>query len=571
VTDPHILGEIVRRVTEAPQAAPPDLTPRVGSGSAKMEPSQTGRSAQPKETGRKTALPPESRAALDRRLAFYPLTDLGNAERFRERQRGRLIWVAAMGWHWWDGRRWARDGAEGRVMLAAHETVRAIQDEAAAIAGSADDIAVVMRTVSRPLSEMLRAHGRQSESNDKLNRLAKQAAAYLEVSPAQLDADPFAINVLNGTIFVRRPGDPLPAGVAGRSEGYVYFREHRPEDYITRLAPVEYDPAAPRERWDRFLAEVQPVAAMRRQLAAWRGYSLTGDTSEQKLCVFFGTGQNGKSVFEDVCCYVAGDYAATTPIETFLDEGQARRAGQPTPDLAGLAGVRMLRTSEPNREGRLNEGLIKLATGGEPIRARHLNRDFFEFYPQFKLTLSGNHRPQIRGADEGIWRRVVLVPWSVTIAPERKDPRLGLKLRAEASGVLNWMLDGLCDWLDHGLVLAAETQEATVEYRRDSDQLGRFLEACTERAPGERVQSSVLHDVFCAWCTANALTAWKGRSFSDAMTERGFRKDKSSVMFWLDLRLTKSRIDFVDGEGRPRHLAGGDGRREAFGGDDFVM
>ncbi len=548
--------------------SPEGLSAAASSVAQKSASSQMGRSAR-RDRGSGSGTP-ESRAALDRRLAFYPLTDLGNAERFRERQRGRLIWVAAMGWHWWDGRRWARDGAEGRVMLAAHETVRAIQNEAAAIAGSADDIAVVMRTVSRPLSEMLRAHGRQSESNDKLNRLAKQAQAYLEVSPAQLDADPFAINVLNGTIFVRRPGDPLPAGVAGRSEGYVYFREHRPEDYITRLAPVEYDPAAPRERWDRFLAEVQPVAAMRRQLAAWRGYSLTGDISEQKLCVFFGTGQNGKSVFEDVCCHVAGDYAATTPIETFLDEGQARRAGQPTPDLAGLAGVRMLRTSEPNREGRLNEGLIKLATGGEPIRARHLNRDFFEFYPQFKLTMSGNHRPQIRGADEGIWRRVVLVPWSVTIAPERKDPRLRLKLRAEASGILNWMLDGLCDWLDHGLVLAAETQEATVEYRRDSDQLGRFLEACTERAPGERVQSSVLHDVFCAWCTANALTAWKGRGFSDAMTERGFRKDKSSVMFWLDLRLTKSRSDFVDAEGRPRHLACA-GQQEAFGADDFVM
>ncbi len=569
----------------APFSAADEPAPSQAGGSARKH---DGRGQEPASTASATG-PPTADRELDRRLAFFPLTDLGNAERFRERQRGRFIWVAAAGWHWWDGRRWAREGADGRVAIAAHETVRAIQDEANAIAGTSHDKVVPMRTVSRPLSELLRAHGRQSEANDKLNRLAKQAAAYLEVAPSQLDADPLAINVRNGTIFLRRPGEPLPPGVTRRGDracpisaskmskssaadfddGYVYFRPHRPEDYITRLAPVDYDPAAPRERWDRFLAEVQPAAAMRRQLAAWRGYSLTGDVSEQKLCVFYGTGSNGKSVFEDVCSFVAGDYAATIPIETFLDEGQARRAGQPTPDLAGLPGVRMLRTSEPNKEARLNEGLIKLATGGEPIRARHLNRDFFEFYPQFKLTISGNHRPQIRGADEGIWRRVVLVPWSVTIPPERKNPRLAAELRAEAAGILNWMLDGLCDWLDHGLPLAQETREATADYRRDSDQLGRFLEACTERAPGERVQSSVLHEVFCAWCTANALTAWKGRSFSDAMTERGFRKDKSSVMFWLDLRLTKTRNDFVDSEGRARQVAGKGRQEDAFGGDDF--
>jgi putative DNA primase/helicase len=113
------------------------------------------------------------------------------------------------------------------------------------------------------------------------------------------------------------------------------------------------------------------------------------------------------------------------------------------------------------------------------------------------------------------------------------------------------MLDGLRDWLDNGLPVAAETREATAEYRRDSDQLGRFLEACTEPAPGERVQSSVLHEVFNAWSVANSLSEWKGRGFSEAMTERGWRKDKSSVVFFLDLKLTKTKRDFVDDNGRP--------------------
>jgi len=154
----------------------------------------------------------------------------------------------------------------------------------------------------------------------------------------------------------------------------------------------------------------------------------------------------------------------------------------------------------------------------------------------------------------------VLVPWPVTIAKEKPDKHLATKLRNEASGILDWMLDGLRDWLDNGLTLGEEVETATAEYRRDSDQLGRFLEACTEAAPGQRVQSTVLHDVFNAWSRANSLNEWKGRSFSDAMAERGFKRTKSSVVFFLDLKLTKARSDFVDHEGNP--LGGGRGRTE---------
>lgn len=555
------------------EEAPPSAAP--SSTAENLPPSQMGGSGRKRDArkgaGREATArrdrgggkPPtqEDQAALDRRLAFFPLTDLGNAERFRERQRGRLMWCAAVGWFWWDGRRWSRIGADARVAMAAHMTIRSIQDEADAIRGTEYDTVVGSKGRGDNASDVmwsdqLRAWGRESESNNKLNLLAKQAAAYLAVETSALDADPFCINVQNGTLFIRKPGNvtgPLPKRLPAHAphQGYVYFAAHDPADLITKVAPVDYDPEATRERFDAFLADVQPQAAMRRQLAAWRGYSLTGDTSEQKLSVFYGKGKNGKSVFEEISAYVAGDYCGTTPIETFLTEGRGRNAGQATPDLAELPGVRMLRTSEPNKGARLNEGLIKLATGGEAIKARHLNRDYFDFYPAFKLTISGNHRPQIGGTDEGIWRRVLLVPWGVRIADDKQNPHLATELRTEASGILNWMLDGLADWLDHGLQVAEETREATAEYRRDSDQLGRFLEACTEPAPGERVQSSILHEVFNAWSIANSLSEWKGRGFSEAMTERGWRKDKSSVVFFLDLRLTKSRKDFVDDQGRP--------------------
>jgi putative DNA primase/helicase len=533
----------------------------------------------------------EDPQTLNRRLGFFPCTDLGNVDRFVQRQRGRLMWCRALGWLCWDGRRWNQDGAEEVVRRAEHETVRAIQFEAKALAAElkelldaagmppakptkkkaapkkksgkakvvkpdpaapdVDDKTLARIEALKDMPKKLAGWGRQSEANSKLVPIAKHAAAYLSVQPDQLDADPFKINVNNGTLIVDRD-----------IAGYIVFRPHDPADLMTKISPVDYDAAALCPQFDKFFGEVQGKPENRRLLLAWMGYSLTSDTTEQKLCMFYGKGQNGKSVFVDLCCHVAGDYAETVPIETFLNEGRGRNAGQATPDLAILPSVRMLRTSEPEKGAKLSEALIKLATGGEPIIARHLNRDYFKFYPHFKLTISGNYRPQILGTDEGIWRRMVLVPWTYRVPDDKKDVHLVGKLRQEASGVLNRLLDGLRDWLDHGLVLSADVDAATKEYRRDSDPLGRFLQACVVDAPGERVQSSELHKLFNAWGTANGASVWSGKGFSNAMTERGFQKKQSDVMWWLDIKTTKLVSDFVDDDGKSKRQRG-DGEPDA--------
>lgn len=503
----------------------------------------------------------EDPAALDLRLSFFPLTDLGNAERFRERNRGRLLWCSAIGWLHWDGKRWAREGADEKVKRAAHATVRSIHDEADALAESERDILIEVKTKGRGddkeeieiwQSDRIRQWARESESNPKLNQLADQADAYLAVLPARLDADPFRINVLNGTLSIARTDDGSP---------YVTFSDHDPRDLITKLAPVDFDPQAKCDLFDLFFAEVQSKPEMRRFLFAWLGLSLTGDVSEQRLAVWWGKGKNGKSVLMDTVAHVAGDYGETVPIETFLAEGRGRNAGQATPDLAILPGVRLLRTSEPQRGAMLDEALIKLATGGEPMNVRHLNRDYFKFYPQFKLTISGNYRPEIKGTDEGIWRRVMLVPWTYTVPKEKRDPHLIAKLKREGSGILNRLLEGLCDWLDNGLVEPEDVENATAEYRSDSDPLGRFLNACTLRTPGARVQASAMHDLFVAWTKANGAAGrkeWSPRGLSFALKERGYQSTKSSVSFWLDVELIARVSDFVDQHGRPVTSAGGD-------------
>jgi putative DNA primase/helicase len=503
--------------------------------------------------------PPDDGGDLNLRLAFYPHTDLGNAERFRERYRGRLLWCPAIGWLWWDGKRWCRDGADEKVKVAEHDTVRGIQREGDALRDSGRDFYVPQGKDQILMSDKLRRWGRQSEAAAKLNPIAKRAAPYLFIAPDALDADPFKLNVANGTLVFHKTAD---------GSDYITFKRHDPADLITKCSRVVYDRHAEAPVFDAFLAYVQPKPDDRRFLLAWQGLSLTGDVTEQKLCVFWGKGKNGKSTFIDVCAFVAGDYSETVPIETFLNEGRSRNAGQATPDLAVLPGVRHLRTSEPNKGAKLDEALIKLATGGEPVLARHLNRDYFKFYPQFKLTISGNYRPSIAGSDEGIWRRVQLVPWAVTVAADKIDPRLGDKLSAEASGILNRLLDGLRDWLDHGLLMPDSVREATADYRRDSDPLGRFLEACVVPAPGQRVQSSVMHELFCAWAKANGAREWSNKGMSDALKERGFTSKQSNVMWWLNVSLIRSVNDFLDHEGKPLRTESPNSQER--GGDDVV-
>jgi putative DNA primase/helicase len=490
---------------------------------------------------------PERAEWLNRQLAFFPMTDLGNAERFVERYRGLFRWCPALGWLWWDKCFWNREHGDEMVRQAEHETVRAIQDEAEWLAKSDKDIVVGSRGSGKDkadvhMSDQLRAWGRASESGQRIQQISKHAATYLTVSTKQLDPDPFKINVLNGTLVCLR----------GTDGPRIEFKGHDPDDLITKLAPVNYDPDASCPEYDKLLELVQPQPAMRRFLAQWGGLSLTGDTSEQKLTFNWGRGKNGKSTVFNAWGYVAGDYGGTINIETFLDQGRPRVGGQATPDLAALQGVRYLRTSEPERNAKMAEALIKLATGGEPMSVRHLNHDFFHMLPSFKLTMSGNYKPTITGTDEGIWRRVRLVPWTVAI-PE-KDRILDfdkVKLKPEVSGILNRLLAGLLDWMENRLIEPVDVTEATEEYRRDSDPLGRFLEACVVSDDASRVQTSELHRVFVSWCRANSEKEWTPQGFGRAMNQRGFRSKHSDVNFWLGVRLVKTVNDFVDNEGKP--------------------
>lgn len=493
---------------------------------------------------------------LNRWLAHFPMTELGLIERYVQRNKHRLKYCEAIGWLTWDGQRWAREGAAALAVSAGHDVVRAIQDEAEAIRDTEFDGVRGQRKpkgakkddppIDIMLSDLLEAFGRASEKKAVMT-LEAHARPYLSVEVEQLDADPFAINLQNGTLLLRRDwSDHVPAGWI-RINKYARLKPHDPADLITKLMPVKFDRTARCPRYDKFLLDVQPLYAVREFLDDWDGYSMTGDVGEQKLTFHYGTGKNGKSTWLVVRLALLGDYGRTIPIETFINDGKPRAGGSASPDLAMLRKVRGLATSEPDKGWRLNEALIKLLTGGDPVQVRELHKPYFTLVPEFKLTIAGNHKPNISGGDaeSGTWRRVVLVPWAVRITEAQRDPHLTDKLKLEGSGILNRWIAGLARWMERGLMVPDEVAAATEKFRLDSDHLGRFMAGCTEPAPGDRVQSSHLYEVYVAWAKANGAPIYFQTGFSNALIDRGYSKETKHFAYWLDLRLTKDPREFA--------------------------
>jgi len=487
---------------------------------------------------------------LDAELALVPMTDLGNAERFAKRLHNELLWCDKGGWLRWDGRRYTHNGAEAAVKRAEHLVARCIQDEASWLRASGDDAVAFVKYKGTKHEEVvmqsdeLARWGRLSEDARHLTAIARRAEAMMFIGREALDADKFKINVLNGTLVVcAGPGDGDP----------VEFRPHDPADRITMLMPVASDPAATCPRYDAFLQRVQPSEKVRRFLHQWGGLTLTGDVSEQRAMFWWGTGKNGKTTLLEGWNHLYGDYAKPVPVETFMSQRWGRSAGAASPDLAMLAGKRFVYTDEPEKNARLAEGLVKRVTGGDQIEVRHLNQGFFSMRPEFKLVLVGNRRPRIDGGDRshGIWRRLLFVPWEVIIPEAERDKHLPDALIAEASGMLNRLLDGLRDWLEDGLIIPEEIEAATDEYRTENDPLGRFLAECTVRKAGARVGTTECWRLFCAWMVANGDRPWTQKSFSVAMSERGFKRTHSDIRYFLDVELTKTEADFANRSAEP--------------------
>jgi putative DNA primase/helicase len=437
----------------------------------------------------------------------FNLTDLGNAERFvahhGEDVRYCYQWRK---WLVWTGARWERDEA-GRVHRLAKETVRSIYRE-----GSDEE--------DEDRRKALAKHARASESETRIRAMVELAKSEIPASPDQFDADPCLLNTSTGTIDLRTGA----------------LREHRREDLITKLAPVVYDPAAATPTWETFLKRVLPGEELRGFVRRAAGYSATGNTSEQCMFIHHGPGANGKSTFQETISAALGDYAMRTPTETLL----VKRPGGVPNDVARLKGARFVTASETEEGRRLAESLVKDLTGQDTISARFMWAEWFDFKPTHALHLSTNHKPEIRGTDAAIWRRIRLIPWAVTIPPAEQDRELPEKLRAELPGVLAWIVRGCLEWQREGLRAPEEVRQATSAYRAEMDVLAAFLADCCLRGEDEEAFAGELWGAWKRWCEETGEQAGSQKRFGGRLAERGFlnhRDSKTGRKVWSELSL----------------------------------
>ena len=395
----------------------------------------------------------------------YAMTDLGNAERLCAWHGDAIRWdVARRMWRAWDGRRWAVDSALCVNALAA-DTARKIRQEAAAAPSNNGN--------GRDLGRDLFAHAVKSESRDRLAAMLEVAKSRpgIAVAADALDVDPWALNVLNGTLDLRTGA----------------LRPHNRADLLTKLAPVEYRPGCRCERLERFLSDAtggdMDVVAFLQVIA---GYTLTGLTIEEILLLIFGPEASGKTTFLEALRAAMGDYARTIQADLLTRQRESRGGGGASPELAALAGARLAAGSEMEQGREIAEALAKNLTGGESITARHLYAELFDFRPQFKLWLALNHCPKVSADDGAIWRRILRIGFEHTVPPERRDKTLKPYLRDPAGGapaVLAWAVEGCLRWQREGLNVPEAVKHSTAAYRQESDPLAAFMEDCLRFTP----------------------------------------------------------------------------------------
>ncbi len=435
----------------------------------------------------------KSRGNFSKKIHF---TDLGNA--------GRLVILYGTNirysyeskkWYCWNGKYWEQDRT-GKVKRMAKETVREMYAEAANIHDDDE-------------REALITHALKSENESRLKSMASlaQSEPGIPILLDQFDRDPFLLNCENGTIDLRTGN----------------LRNHRREDYMTRVAPIIYDPDARSETWEAFLERILPDPQVRSFVQRFAGYSITGSVREEVFAFPFGPPATGKSTFLRAITATLGDYAATADFEAFLAN---KNRGGPRNDIARLAGKRFVVSVEVEDGRRLAEGLVNQLTGGDVVTARFLYQESFEFIPQFKLWLAANNRPKVSGTDGAIWRRLLQIPFNEVIPEKERNPELkNILCDTEITGpaVLAWLVEGCLEWQKEGLNPPEAVKQTTEEYRSEMDPLADFIADKCVVVPHAQVSNPEIWEAYKTWCEENGERWPLGRKrFSQALMASGF-------------------------------------------------
>ncbi len=444
-------------------------------------------------------------ASADGSGANSPCTELANAYRLKAQHGSGMMSVPGVGWHVWnDHGPWVQD--DHAAYRLAFNLGKSIQAEADALdawvyQATLDGLSLDDRKQREKFQQARAAWAKASESRSVIFSSLGLAENLLGVPAASLDAAPHLVG--------------CPGGVLDLKSCTV--RRHCQTDHITKRIACDFDPAARAPTWERFVHEIMGGSTeLISYLQALAGYMLSGERGEHLLPVFHGSGANGKSTFLSALQLLLGDYAGTAAPGLLIS-----RSGTDHPTgLASLQGRRLVIVSETGESGKLNEESVKALTGGDRISARRMRQDFYEFDPTHLIVLQTNHKPRVTGTDEGIWRRVKLVPFTVTIPAAKRDAALGEKLAAELPGILTWMVQGWQKYQLNGFQEPLAVRAATAEYRSASDHVGAFISDRCSVGQNLTVSVGSLYMAYKVWCGENGDHPLTQRALGLRLSER---------------------------------------------------
>jgi putative DNA primase/helicase len=452
---------------------------------------------------------------------YYSFDDTGNAERYLDLFGNftKYSYVNKI-WYFYNGKNWEQDNI-GAVRRWVDMTVDVLKNEPVNVPkGVSDDD-------KEKLIEAKAKFVKRSRNNAGKEAMMRELKHNTAALPSEFDSDDMLLNAQNGYIDL--------------SNGILY--DHDIKKMFTRISNVEYTDKTDCPRWELFLEQVfDNDKELIRFVQKAVGYSLTASVKEQVMFFIYGNGRNGKSVFLDIISELMGTYGMSMQADSLM----VKRGGSSghNEDIARLDGARFVTSSEPNEGVRLDEGLIKQLTGGDPVSASFKGGRVFDYKPQYKLWVATNHKPIIRGNDDGIWRRLPLIPFTVQIPLDKVDKNLPSKLRLELPGILNWAVEGCLMWQREGLTPPETIQKATLEYRKEMDVVGSFIEECCEVGSGLKIGATEIYKVYDKWAKEMNEHNFSQTQFGKKMADRFERRRTKQGNCYFGITLKNRYKDF---------------------------
>ena len=424
-------------------------------------------------------------------------------------------------WFFFNGSYWQEDIGNQRVELAAERVANSIKKEKPELSFS------TKTDEDKAMNEWYRFQ-KDSRSHMAKMHMIDEFKKYVIVKHGEFDKEDMLLNTESGYVDL--------------SSGELH--DHDIDKKFSHQTVAEYSDNVDAPLWEKFLNQIfnndeELIHYVQKAI----GYSFTGSVDEQCLFILNGRGRNGKSVFSNVVSDVAGNYAKQMNVQTIV--AKKNQSGSANSDVARLEGARIVTSSELNEGDRFDESLVKQLTGGDKILARFLYGSEFEYKPKFKIWMATNHLPIIRGTDDGIWRRIKIIPFNIQIPKEKVDKKLEYKLKAEYTGILNWIVQGAIMWQQEGLEDPEAVTKVIEAYRAEMDPLDAFLEECCTTGQNYSIKARDMYDAYHEWAKESEEYKMSMTKFGREMSKKLLRVKRRDGWYYVGLKLKEPDSDYT--------------------------